>query len=385
MRGKKFVTIFSVTIYSSKGWLVVLESWKPDPCDSLGAAADEKMGRRRLFTALARTLAAACMFTLLAPMTSGVAGNADKNHDKPGWKTAAQYRYQLESPGSELCEHMTKVFNQHLERPWYVDTEIPGEDFFERLPGVVYDPTVPEILARFPTSPEFEAVKWREGRIQRSPGGGRVRQGRILVAELDIDNDGVKEWVVQHQFLYGPLPPLNFIMPNGNYSITHSDGYAIFPAGGLDLTMPLSDDNLFDGQISGYATRMLGFPTGTAQQLRFFVFRGKTYLAAYRPYWIERARGKQVKYPDDFYPHWDEGPQDTYIKKIKHTDDDRHSEFDKKVRRGRLIYPEDFCSDREYLDVLQVLPGGYKHFDYEGGETANYQTVCRIRMIRLYP
>ncbi|OQX07526.1 MAG: hypothetical protein BWK76_24740 [Desulfobulbaceae bacterium A2] len=332
----------------------------------LGAAAGGKKGRRRLFAALARTLAAACMFTLLAPMTSGVAGNADKNRDKPGWKTAAQYRYQLESPGSELCEHMTKVFNQHVIRPWYVDPDIPYEDFFERLP-------------------EFEAVKWREWQIQSSPGGGSVRLMPILVAELDIDNDGVKDWVVQHQFLYGHLPPENFIMPNGNYTITHGDGYAIFPAGGLDLTMPLSREHIFHGQISGHATRMLGFPKETAQQLFFFVSRGKTYLAAYRPYWIERVRGKQAKYPDDFYPHWDEGPQDTFIKKIKHTDDDRHSEFDKKVRRGRLIYPEDFYPDREYFDVLQVLPGGYKHFDYEGGETANYQTVCRIRMIRLYP
>jgi uncharacterized protein len=128
-------------------------------------------------------------------------------------KNEPHYRYRLEySQDRVLCPHMSKVFNSKFKTPWYRSTlklepdpvlfGVPYSQHFERLPGISYDKrkTYDMFLAKYPTSPEFAAVKWREGRYEPPP-GSIYTEPPILVAQVDIDNDGENEWIVKYGFM----------------------------------------------------------------------------------------------------------------------------------------------------------------------------------------
>lgn len=258
----------------------------------------------------------------------------------------AQYKYQLEkSHDADLCRHMTKVFNQKFRTPWnkgYLGVEPnptifgkPYDQIFERLPGVEYDKnfTWDMLYSKYPSSPEFEAVQWKEGRYHDSDMTVGPKEQPILLANIDIDNDGQKDWVVKSSFMF--KMPTNVVSGAGNSDFAGWDQLRIFPPHGLDLTVSLTLEQLTYGQKPDRPPRRIAEESGV--QLRPFIYNGKTYLSAYEVVWHDEAI---------------------------HT----------KRSRGYRIYP-----DREYLNVLQVTSGG-KRFHSEAIETANTKTVCRIRM-----
>jgi hypothetical protein len=131
------------------------------------------------------------------------------------------YRYILkENRNPEVCGHMLRVFNDkftHLwdapPMPWSKKNQDYAADSkyaFELLPGVEHS-TAATFEMRFsaqPTSPEFSAIHWKEGR--GIPGGcpaGETCPGEapqpILVADFDIDNNGTIDTVIQQQFFGG--------------------------------------------------------------------------------------------------------------------------------------------------------------------------------------
>ena len=259
------------------------------------------------------------------------------------------YKYRLEeSKDKDLCSHMTKVFNRNFKTPWDRGYDnglnpspsvfgTPYDQVFERLPGVEYNKqfVFQMLLAKYPSSPEFDAVKWQEGRVYYpdSARPGELRASPMLVTHLDIDNDGKKEWIVKNSFMF--KMPNSSISGVGDTDYSGWDDLRVFPADGLNLATPLKSEQLTHGQKPGYQPRMLD--NQVALQLRPFIYKDKTYLSAYQVVW--RDKSKSCGKP-----------------------------------RFYCYYP-----DREYLNILQVIEGGknpYRQFI----ETANTETVCRIRM-----
>jgi hypothetical protein len=268
-----------------------------------------------------------------------------------GYAQVEQYKYRLEqSQDKDLCVHMTKVFNQKFktpwdkgQKPWKPNPTIFGKPYdqvFDRLSGVEYslDFTWDMLLSKFPASAEFDAVKWKEGRVYYSDGRPSPyrRAGPMLVANIDIDNDGKKEWVVKHLFMQ--KMPTNMVSGTGNQDYSGSDTLTIFPSDGLDLTIPLTLEDLIHGQTPNRQPRKID--DEVALQLRPFLYKDTTYLSAYQIVWYDKdiSRSKSHRY---------------------------------------RIYP-----DREYLNILRVNSGG-RHLHSSIVETANTETVCRIRMIML--
>jgi hypothetical protein len=120
------------------------------------------------------------------------------------------YKYQLvRGEADPVCRHMKEVYNSAFRRPW------DFQDLFrDRLPRTANGNHYPHLPFRwtedqlflwfmryslFPSSEEFEAIRWTQATLisfefeYRSP---------IRVAEIDIDNDGRVEFVVQDMF-YG--------------------------------------------------------------------------------------------------------------------------------------------------------------------------------------
>lgn len=270
------------------------------------------------------------------------------------YASAEQYNYRLEeSQDKGVCEHMTEVFNRNFKTPWDrggvtlssnpTFFNRPYDKIFTRLPGVEYskDFVFRMLLARYPSSTEFDAVIWNEGRVYYpdSAKPGALRESPILVTQIDIDNDGKKEWVVKADFMQ--RPPTNHVSDAGDYDYTGSDSVIIFPVGGFDSTVPLMSKELVYGQKPGYAPRKLD--DDETLQLRPFIYKGITYVAAYQVVW-DKKRGQNDP-------------------------------------RGNSTYP-DFAPDKEYLNVARVIGGG-KNPNNLFIETANSETLCRIRMIRL--
>lgn len=268
-----------------------------------------------------------------------------------GYAQVELYKYRLEeSKDKDLCLHMTEVFNRNFktpwdrgQKPWKPNSTIFGktyEQVFERLPGVEYslEFTWDMLLSKFPRSSEFDAVNWKEGRVNYSDGQPSPfhRAGPMLVAEIDIDNDGKKEWVVKHSFMQ--KAPTNLVSGVGDHDYSGWDVLTIFPPNGLDLAIPLTNTQLFRGQKPGLQPRKVD--DEVALQLRPFIYGDKTYLSAYQVVWYDESVSKN-----------------------------NHHRY--------KIYP-----DEEYLNILRVTGGGqYLHSSII--KTSNTEIVCRIRMVML--
>jgi len=128
------------------------------------------------------------------------------------------YRYILkENRNPAVCRHMLGVFNDNFsslwaERPltWKHDPaySADGKYSLPLLPGVKYSKKATYVM-RFsvqPTSPEFSAIHWEEGTAVL--GGCSACSWDhvpfpIMVAHLDIDNDGTTDTVIKQQFFRG--------------------------------------------------------------------------------------------------------------------------------------------------------------------------------------
>lgn len=203
---------------------------------------------------------------------------------------SATYRYKLEmSKDDKVCHHMEKVYKKYFRTPWYDSTfpvDVWKEDdrsrnMFPRLPGVDFDRKVPIEMryARFPSSPEFEAIRWQEGRIKNTH--QEIQKDRkivevvdgtaaVLIASFDIDNDGRLDTVIQTSFL--------------TELAGHSgDDFLIIPAGRIDFSQL---ENMSYGdllQIDG--ARITNVPMKFWYSLRPFVFDDVVYLNGTRNGW----------------------------------------------------------------------------------------------------
>ena len=227
----------------------------------------------------------------------------------------ATYQYELEVNNDEtVCRHMEKVYNAYFRQPWKQhpmdskEYEENGFYSFPRLPGMDHfaDYTAPMRHARRPSSPEFDAVLWREGRridliplyipsesrrksiekgYQFNKGGDRLAP--LLIADFDIDNDGKVETVVQDEF-NGAAPE-----PYRSYLF---DEFIIFPQGSIDPWHFDPADLFVKYRTAGiWPRRILEFSA------RFFVLNGVSYLSRYTPK-NEHAEGRPPEYlPENEY------------------------------------------------------------------------------------
>lgn len=179
----------------------------------------------------------------------------------------ATYRYELVQSANDLvCQHMRRVYNETFRQPWNF-----RDCFRGRLPETNghYSPHLPgrwteEQLflwwmryALYPTSREFEAIQWI-----RMTKAGPMRVP-ILLAPIDIDNDGSVELVV-HDGFYG--------FGDGRNS---GDGFAIN-----------ADTHLLESNQTSLSQKELyseweQMETFSGDIIRPFVFNGVTYLSEY--------------------------------------------------------------------------------------------------------
>lgn len=208
------------------------------------------------------------------------------------------YRYELEvNNDPTVCQHMGKVYNAYFRQPWKhhgsgsKEYEEGGLYTFPKLPGVEHFARTAFVMrySKWPSSPEFDAIPWREGRhiIALEPNSSSSpyaylfkdktqynKQGQplgsLLVADFDIDNDGQAETIVKNDFMIG-APQWEF----------HSgDEFHLFPKGSFDPWSFNTANFLAQYRAVGILPRKLGeFMT------RPFILNGMTYLSSYRPWW----------------------------------------------------------------------------------------------------
>lgn len=249
------------------------------------------------------------------------------------------YRYDMDiSHDDYVCQHMLEVYNTKFIEPWN-QQKFPQPnfaDYFPRLPGVDYNYKLQlnTIYSKYPTSPEFEAIKWREGRTWLQ--GGEWLRGHkpeditlypMLVAEFDIDNDGVTETVFKNSFMY------EFAVEGlDNPYSADDDHLEIYPEGGFVFNGIPELGEIAHGQPNGPAPRFL-----EARQLRPFILNGVTYLSKYEPFW-------SAKKLDKFTP------------------------------RGHLL------PIKEYLYIVKYKGGG-QFIKFGKYTKEEMESVCRLRMI----
>jgi hypothetical protein len=213
------------------------------------------------------------------------------------------YRYSLEfNKDAKVCQHMERVYNEHFRDPWdYRDR--PTLNAFPLLENVEPNPVLAGRLrySKYPSSPEFDAIDWREGRsfFREAPD----KLAPTLVAIVDIDNDGEKDLVIKTQFMLSPRP-------GGGGSPGGEDAIFVLPVGAIDLRLLLEKNKMFrltdelTPSLLSYMTlhysnedrpKELGKDHNRmwATLIRPFVLDGKTYLSVYVPWAVQDAKRRR--------------------------------------------------------------------------------------------
>ena len=173
------------------------------------------------------------------------------------------YRYELvRGEQLEVCRHMLGVYNEHFStRPHDFPqvTEVNGVT----IPKAGKDELwLFQLKSSFyPSSPEFEAVKWNIGAV-KYPDDGLMRA--FIWSHLDIDNDGQEEVVVKIQFNLGGKDGF--------------EGLRVFSADEVDLssrTVPLT--MLLEGIDGKHPPQIIGY----SAMIRPFIYQGVVYLHQY--------------------------------------------------------------------------------------------------------
>ena len=202
------------------------------------------------------------------------------------------YRYRLEiNQHPRLCEHMQRVYNGEFRQPWdYRDRSV--SDAFPKLDYVVPDAVLEHDLfhSKYPSTPEFERIPWKEGRGYFDNDLKNARP--VLIAQFDINNDGTDDLVIKHSFMLSPCP-------GGGSCPGGEDHIAVLRPGALDISKPLELGAIIKqylgetpkGSVLSYDTlryaekdasmrARIGKRMG-ARNIRPFVLEGKTYLSIY--------------------------------------------------------------------------------------------------------
>ena len=201
------------------------------------------------------------------------------------------YNYKLGmSKNKDLCVHMLDVFNTKFRRLWDVDILTSDDDprygptsryAFPTLPGVTHTSRMTFDLAysRVPTSTEFDAVDWWEGRATL---GRPLEDGTqstetsgipILVAQFDFDNDGQIDTVIK----YGSGAGYRHMVYGKGASGLFAESIVVWRG---RRWQPLPGAAF--ASIIGIANRANDRPiAATESYFRPFIFRGRTYVATY--------------------------------------------------------------------------------------------------------
>lgn len=218
------------------------------------------------------------------------------------------HRYKLvKSNSAAMCQHMAGVYRKNFKHPWHQESQkwVDGDRYFGKLPselfkafdGVVQTPSDSYyLLLNFsPSSVEFDAVPWVEGRMKIHPYSSLSKERQqefypILVANIDVDNDGVNEYFIKLGFLASP--PRNGLFGWGSApidAIRIYDGEAVKSADFSRLESRKHQENAALSNI---------FRTNASKTfIRPLKYQGRWYFHAYHTKWpeVETAHGLPSK------------------------------------------------------------------------------------------
>ncbi len=159
------------------------------------------------------------------------------------------YRYELaDGNATKVCRHMLSVYNKRFSRPWD-HKSLPEESLRNGDWKTIY--------SREPSSPEYEAIKWRTHHYDWN---GSAQP--VLYAEFDIDNDGVDELILKTAFFYGSPGSWDYL--------------EIYPSKSVDFTKFKTRAD-YQETVAPHRLALIGFPI----HQRPFVVAGTTYLSGY--------------------------------------------------------------------------------------------------------
>lgn len=197
-----------------------------------------------------------------------------------------EYRYRTTtSEDPKLCKHMGRVFNTQFRTIWRREPmpsrgptspySSSGKYAFQKIEGIDHDErkTFQMSLSKLPSSPEFDAIDWRETRvITGGPSNVEIpesskRPRPALIAYVDFDNDGQTDTVIKHGFTEG----YEAILDRGQ-----SDEYLSVRRGTTTPVAPNASLWTLNQDASGRpAIRVNG------QYLRPLIHAGRTYMVSY--------------------------------------------------------------------------------------------------------
>ena len=200
-----------------------------------------------------------------------------------------RYRYVLENNAHDrVCDHMNTVFNVHFRYPWKrpalgvapedLSYGPKGKYAFPLLPGVTHDNRMAALMSysRLPTSPEFQAINWREGRF-------RIRRGQtvgyrpMLIAVFDINNDGHLDTVFKTTFMR------TF---DGSFGGGDGDTLVVFSSQQINLGHAVTFGPGWKIETEQKSPAVITqLPSMRYRLIRPFISEGVTYLAAYAQHW----------------------------------------------------------------------------------------------------
>lgn len=211
-----------------------------------------------------------------------------------GISESDSYRYQLEvNADAKLCRQMERVYNADFKRPWDRKAKRTA---FGRVAGTKKDDALEAqlVYSAGPSSAEFAAVKWLEGRSYYA--GSSSPQAATLVAEVDIDNDNTRDVVVKTQFKRS-------VQTAGGL-----DQLWVFRRKAADPAKPL-EMNRVSGKAREDGTRQISSVTlhytdkdrpaevsgerMGAALIRPFAASGKTYLSVYVPWAVDDPKERR--------------------------------------------------------------------------------------------
>jgi hypothetical protein len=147
---------------------------------------------------------------------------------------------------------MTAVYNKNFSRPFTIPGRLETDG----------DVKIP-VHSRYPTSPEFDAIRWEFRVYPLTRPDGRKETWSGLVSKFDIDNDGILDVVFKSVFFRGDANEYEQLI--------------VFPSTEFDLDAAKDAREFFEGQREGSKPRIIQ----RGAILRPFVLSKKTFLNAY--------------------------------------------------------------------------------------------------------
>ncbi|GBL46329.1 hypothetical protein SFMTTN_2142 [Sulfuriferula multivorans] len=212
------------------------------------------------------------------------------------------YRYKLEENNNDkVCTHMEDVFSKYFKKPF---STISDEDVYVKDGGVL-PPLLPgakddlhsfvTMLHSFqPTSPEFDAIKWKVGKlITRTAGELDTQNTPFIAADMGLNNDGQIETFIK----FGFMTCYNFY--SGGCRPT--DSWSVFHKGDIDLLNgPINWDMPIQGQ-NGHRPLAVMLEDYDCRVIRPFIYDGVTYLSCYSQNWGKNGPDINRSTPDREY------------------------------------------------------------------------------------